>query len=76
MRVASPSEYVLQPGDTDWQYTLTDIVNSPMKYTWLGAARMASNRDVLKKLVVTRAEYEEHGGAWVARKFASQGRNI
>lgn len=34
---------------------------------------MASNRDVLKSLVVTKAEYEEHGGAWVSRKFASQG---
>ena len=36
---------------------------------------MASNREILKSVVVTRAEYEEHGGAWVARKFASQGRS-
>jgi actin-related protein 6 len=49
--------------------------HSPIKYTWLGASRMASNREVLKTVAVTKAEYMEHGGAWVARKFASQGRS-
>jgi actin-related protein 6 len=48
--------------------------NSPIKYTWLGAARMTTNRDLLKSVMVTRAEYDEHGAHWVSRKFSDPSR--
>ena len=34
---------------------------------------MASNKDVLKEMVITKQEYEEHGSLWAGRKFASNG---
>lgn len=37
--------------------------------TWRGAANFARHEHV-EKLAVTKQEYEEHGAAWVARKFA------
>jgi len=43
----------------------------PVKATWLGGARMGSNRETLKSLLVTRAEYLEHGPNWVLRKFGT-----
>ena len=33
----------------------------PLKNVWLGGARLGQNEDVLKDLVVTRQEYQEHG---------------
>lgn len=42
----------------------------PITKTWEGAANFARHENA-KKLSVTRAEYEEYGGGWVARKFAS-----
>ncbi|WPH02871.1 actin-like protein arp6 [Acrodontium crateriforme] len=44
----------------------------PIKNTWLGGARLAGNPDVLRELVVTRAEYLEHGDLWTRRKFAGK----
>ncbi|CAN8098010.1 unnamed protein product [Discula destructiva] len=37
--------------------------------TWRGAASFARHEHV-ERLAVTKQEYEEHGAAWVARKFA------
>lgn len=46
-------------------------MDDPVTSTWLGGARLASrNRSVVREYAVTRAEYEEHGQAWTARKFA------
>ncbi|KAH0542193.1 hypothetical protein FGG08_003414 [Glutinoglossum americanum] len=42
----------------------------PIKYAWLGGANLAKNRPILKEMVVTRQEYLEHGGGWVAKKFS------
>lgn len=44
----------------------------PLKNVWLGAARMTQNEDLLKSLVVTRAEYFEHGDMWTRRRFAGK----
>lgn len=41
----------------------------PIVSTWAGAASFAQHEHV-ERLVVTKQEYEEHGSAWVARKFA------
>ena len=46
----------------------------PTTCTWRGAARFASlpeNEALLQRACVTKQEYEEHGAAWVARKFAA-----
>lgn len=41
----------------------------PVASTWLGAAALASQPHLLKDYTVSKQEYEEHGAAWVARKF-------
>ncbi len=43
----------------------------PELSTWLGGARMAGNREVVRQWGVSREEYFEHGSAWVGRKFAN-----
>jgi len=42
----------------------------PIYSTWHGAAQLARHEDI-EKMVVTKQEYDEHGAAWVARKFAA-----
>ena len=44
----------------------------PIKNMWLGGARLAQNEEVLRDLVVTRAEYLEHGDVWTRRRFAGK----
>lgn len=41
----------------------------PIVSTWLGGANLVKDEDLLAKLSVTKAEYDEHGSSWVARKF-------
>ncbi|KAI1152854.1 actin-domain-containing protein [Nemania diffusa] len=42
----------------------------PIMNTWLGGAHLARHAH-LQSLAVTKLEYEEHGGAWLARRFAT-----
>ncbi|KAB5582789.1 actin family [Coniochaeta sp. 2T2.1] len=42
----------------------------PVSSTWLGARGFAAHEDV-GRLAVTKAEYEEYGAGWVARKLAA-----
>lgn len=42
----------------------------PITSTWYGGANLANHAHI-EKLVVTKKEYDEHGGAWVAQKFAT-----
>lgn len=42
---------------------------NPVTSTWHGAANLASHAH-MERLCVTKAEYDENGAAWVARKFA------
>lgn len=42
----------------------------PVIATWNGGAELAKDTDRLTKMSVTKAEYEEHGAGWVARKFS------
>ncbi|KAI1430534.1 Actin/actin-like protein [Xylaria sp. CBS 124048] len=42
----------------------------PITSTWLGGANLARHA-LLQSLAVTKLEYEEHGSAWLARKFAT-----
>ncbi|KAB8201561.1 actin family [Aspergillus parasiticus] len=41
-----------------------------IRSTWLGASRLATNRDEMKKVAITRQEYQENGSVWTGRKFA------
>ena len=43
----------------------------PVVSTWNGGAELAKDADRLAKMSVTKQEYDEHGGAWVASKFAA-----
>ncbi|KAI1183180.1 actin family [Nemania serpens] len=42
----------------------------PLINTWLGGANLAVHPH-FKSLAVTKLEYEEHGSAWLARKFGA-----
>ncbi|PSN67393.1 Actin/actin-like protein [Corynespora cassiicola Philippines] len=60
LRASVPSDYQLhisQAGD-------------PIKHNWLGAARFASQPELLKQVLVDKAEYDERGSVWLAKKFA------
>ncbi|CAI6340155.1 unnamed protein product [Periconia digitata] len=61
LRALIPSHYLLN---------LTRA-EDPIKHTWLGAARFASQPERLKEVLVSKAEYDERGSAWLAKKFAN-----
>jgi actin-related protein 6 len=42
----------------------------PIRHTWLGAARFASQPELLKEVLVDKAEYDEKGSTWLAKKFS------
>ena len=44
----------------------------PIRHTWLGAARFASQPELLKEVLVSKAEYDEKGSTWLARRFAGE----
>jgi actin-related protein 6 len=43
----------------------------PVISTWNGGAELAKDQDLLRKMSVTKQEYEENGAAWVARRFGA-----
>ena len=46
-----------------------NMAPDPVKSTWLGGAYLAQNAVALKEAQITRQEYLEYGGSWVARAF-------
>jgi actin-related protein 6 len=60
LRTMMPAQYLLNISRAE----------DPIKYTWLGAARFASQPDRLKEVLVSKAEYDERGSTWLNRKFA------
>ncbi|KAG4420605.1 Actin- protein 6 [Cadophora malorum] len=44
----------------------------PIISTWQGGANLAKDEDMLRKLSVTKEEYDEYGAAWTARKFGGR----
>lgn len=60
LRTLVPSSYLLNVVRAD----------DPVKHTWLGAARFASRPDLMKGVLVDKAEYDEKGSTWLGRKFA------
>jgi actin-related protein 6 len=63
VRMLAPSEFVVR----------VRKMEDPVTSTWLGGARMAGNREVVRRVGVSRQEYFEHGSAWVGRRFGSGG---
>ncbi|VDP69888.1 unnamed protein product [Echinostoma caproni] len=43
--------------------------NNPQTYAWEGGALLSNQTEDLKRFLVTRAEYEEHGSALCERRF-------
>jgi actin-related protein 6 len=63
VRMQAPSEFVVRARKME----------DPVTSAWLGGARMAGNREVVRRVGVSREEYFEHGSAWVGRRFGSGG---
>jgi actin-related protein 6 len=63
IRMLAPVEYVVR----------VRTMEDPVTSTWLGGAQMAGNREVVRRIGVSKEEYFEHGSAWVGRKFATGG---
>ena len=58
---------------TEWAVRVRKMMD-PATSGWLGGARLAGYwPEVVRQYGVTKAEYEEHGSAWVARRFARGG---
>jgi actin-related protein 6 len=58
---------------TEWAVRVRKMPD-PTTSTWLGGARLASTSPgIVREYGVTRAEYMEHGSAWVARRFVNGG---
>lgn len=62
LRMLAPSGYLLNIRRAE----------DAIKHTWLGAARFASQPELLKEVLVSKAEYDEKGSAWLARRFAGE----
>jgi actin-related protein 6 len=64
VRMLTPVEYEVR----------TRAMEDPVTSTWLGGARMARNREVVRRIGVSKEEYAEFGSGWVGRRFAGAGR--
>ncbi|KAJ4361507.1 Actin- protein 6 [Ascochyta clinopodiicola] len=62
LRMLVPSDYLLNISQAQ----------DPIKHTWLGAARFASQPALLKEVLVDKAEYDEKGSTWLARRFGGE----
>ena len=62
LRTLVPADYMLNVVEAE----------DPIKHTWLGAAQFASRPELLKEALVTKAEYDERGSAWLGRRFAGE----
>ncbi|OSS53516.1 hypothetical protein B5807_00552 [Epicoccum nigrum] len=62
LRMLVPSDYVLNISRAE----------DAIKHIWLGAAQFASQPELLKEVLVSKAEYDEKGSTWLARKFAGE----
>jgi actin-related protein 6 len=63
IRMLAPVEYVVR----------VRAMEDPVTSTWLGGARMAGNREVVRQIGVSKEEYFEHGSVWVGKRFATGG---
>ena len=52
----------------DWVVRVRKL-KDPILSTWLGGARMSTDKEVVRKLGITKSEYEEYGWIGAARRF-------
>lgn len=64
VRMLAPTEYEVN----------VNAMEDPVTSTWLGGARMAANREAVRRIGVSKEEYAEFGSGWVGRRFAGAGR--
>jgi actin-related protein 6 len=62
VRCLAPTECVVRVGKPE----------NPITSTWEGGVNLAKNEELLHEMSVTKQEYDEHGAAWVARKFGGR----
>ncbi|KAF1948072.1 Actin/actin-like protein [Clathrospora elynae] len=60
LRALVPAAYLLNMVRAD----------DPIKHTWLGGAHLASQPELLREVLVTKAEYDERGSTWLVKKFS------
>ncbi|CAO2658304.1 Nn.00g060270.m01.CDS01 [Neocucurbitaria sp. VM-36] len=60
LRRLVPAEYMLKIGRAE----------DAIKHTWLGGARFASQPELLRQVLVDKAEYDERGSTWLVKKFS------
>jgi actin-related protein 6 len=56
----------------DYRLNIT-CPEDPITYSWQGGVKLAQDDVAMKKLLVTRQEYLEHGSTWLLRRFESTG---
>lgn len=65
-------ELELRPMAMDEATVRAAVPEDPVKYIWLGAARMAMDEEFMKARTVTRKDYMEHGLHWSQKKMAGE----
>ena len=71
IRCLTRSEWVVRVQDMGH---LCNGKEGALKATWLGGVRMSRDVTHLRKVAVSKSEYEEYGSVWVGRKFAANGK--
>jgi actin-related protein 6 len=65
-------ENELRPLAPDEAVVRVAVPEDPVKFTWMGAARMACDEEFMNKRKVTRKEYMEHGLLYCQKKMAGE----
>ncbi|KAK6532237.1 Actin- protein 6 [Arthrobotrys megalospora] len=48
------------------------VPDNPIKYAWQGGVAFGNNKTALEQHRITRADYQEHGSAWLAKRMIGQ----
>jgi actin-related protein 6 len=62
LRSLVPADYVLSIARAE----------DSIRHSWLGAARFASQAELLQEVLVTKAEYDERGSTWLVKKWSGE----
>ncbi|KAK6357840.1 Actin- protein 6 [Orbilia blumenaviensis] len=49
-----------------------NIPEDPIKFAWQGGVALGNNKTALEQHRITRADYQEHGSAWLAKRMLGQ----
>ncbi|KAF3939602.1 Beta-centractin [Dactylella cylindrospora] len=62
LRPMAPENFIIRIG----------VPDDPIKYAWQGGVALGNNKTALEQHRITRADYLEHGSAWLAKKMVGQ----